>query len=77
MYIAIAFILGIFIGTIAGIFTHMIFRKIRSYDGVMKIIREEDKIVYSLELREHPVVLANMSEVVFKVESSDKSSNRE
>jgi len=42
----------------------------------MKIIREDDKVIYSLELHEDPVMLEYKKEVVFKVETSDESSNR-
>jgi hypothetical protein len=61
----------------AGFVFFEISRKNRSYSGVMKILREENKLVYSLELQEDPLMLEYKSEVVFKVETSDKSSNRE
>lgn len=77
MYNAIAFILGLFTGLILSVLIYIILRKTNSYVGIMKIIREEDKLVYSLELHEDPIVLEGMNEIIFKVESSDKSSNRE
>jgi hypothetical protein len=44
--------------------------------GVMKVIKEEDRVLYSLELHEDPSLLEHMSEVIFKVETSDESSDR-
>lgn len=51
--------------------TSIIFRRNRSYSGVMKVIRDEDKVLYSLELNEDPIYLEHMPEIVFKVETSD------
>lgn len=51
-------------------------RKTKSYSGTMKIIRDENKVLYSLELHEDPSMLEHQSEVVFKVDTSDQSSDR-
>lgn len=76
MTILISVVIGLFIGSAIGFIICSIFRKTRKYVGVMKIIREDEKLVYSLELLEDPIMLEYMSEVVFKVETSDESSNR-
>lgn len=67
MYILISGIIGLFIGF--GIC--FISRKTRDYSGVIKVIREENKLIYSLELHEDPEKLEYMNEVVFKVATSD------
>lgn len=77
MSIIIAGIVGSFIGAIIGFFICLSLGKIRSYAGIMKIIRDEDKLVYSLELTEDPIMLQSKNEITFKVETSDESSNRE
>lgn len=58
---------------ILGFFT---IKKMQSYSGTMKVIRDENKVLYSLELDEDPVMLEHKSEVVFRVETSDQSSDR-
>lgn len=64
---ALAFVLGFLLC--------FIYRN-KDYSGTMKVIRDENKVLYSLELHEDPIVLEEKSEVVFKVETSDQSSNR-
>jgi len=76
MTIIILVLIGLLIGFSIGFFICLMLRKIYSYSGIMKIIREDDKIVYSLELHEDPVMLEYKNEVVFKIETSDKSSNQ-
>jgi len=39
----------------------------QSFDGVMRVTRNEEKTVYSLELHEDPDMLAYKPEVIFKV----------
>jgi phosphate/sulfate permease len=46
-------------------------RRIKSYSGTMKVIRDENKVLYSLELSEDPSMLEQKSEVIFKVDTSD------
>lgn len=46
----------------------------KTYSGTIKVIPSEGKLIYSLELEEDPIVLQNMREVIFKVETSDESS---
>lgn len=50
--------------------------KSRNYSGTMRVIRDEDKVLYSLELEEDPVMLEHRNEVIFKVQTSDQSSDR-
>ena len=76
MSILIGIVIGLFIGATIGFIICTMLRKMHSYAGVMKIIREDDKLVYSLELHEDPIMLEHVSEVIFKVETSDESSNR-
>jgi hypothetical protein len=65
-------VLGIFVG-----FAFLFFvGKYRGYSGVIKVIPEEGRLIYSLELHEDPIMLQHMREVVFKVETSDESSDR-
>lgn len=65
---SLAFFIGFIISSII--------RNIKSYSGIIKIIPEEEKLIYSLELHEDPIMLQHMNEVVFKVETSDESSDR-
>ena len=44
----------------------------KSFDGVMRVIKEEEKTVYSLELREDPEMLAFKPEVIFKVQTESQ-----
>lgn len=68
LIVSIALTIGIF----AGFALCLTLRRLHSYDGVMKIIREEDKLIYSLELNEDPAIFKSMREVVFKVETSEE-----
>lgn len=63
----------------AGFLASIIIRKSRnnSGTGTIKVIKNENKILYSLELHDDPTMLEHKREVVFKVETSDESSNRE
>lgn len=42
-------------------------RSMKSFDGIMRVIKNEEKTVYSLELHEDPDTLAFKPEVIFKV----------
>lgn len=74
MTILISVIIGIFIGSSVGLIIGVMFKRTNSYVGVMKIIREDGKYVYSLELNEDPIELAYRDEIIFKVETSEESS---
>lgn len=76
MTIFISVVIGIFIGTVIGFFVCLWYGKKLDYNGTIKVIPDEDKLIYSLELHDDPAVLQDMSEVIFKVETSDQSSNR-
>lgn len=76
MYILIGIIIGLFIGILIGLIIGINLDMLKSYSGTMKIIREDNKLVYSLELHDDPMMLEHVSEVIFKVETSDQSSNR-
>ena len=43
-------------------------RSMKSFDGIMRVIKNEEKTVYSLELHEDPDTLAFKPEVIFKVD---------
>lgn len=74
--IIIAIIGGFSGGCIFGYILAHLFRKVGDYAGIMKIIQEENRLLYSLELYDSPEVLRDKREIVFKVERSDESSNR-
>lgn len=48
--------------------------KKKQHSGIIRVIPEEGKLIYSLELQEDPIILQDMKEVIFKVETSDESS---
>lgn len=70
------YILFLTLGIIIGIALNTAVRAKRSYSGTLRVIREENKVLYSLELDEDPNMLEYMPEVVFKVDTSDESSDR-
>jgi hypothetical protein len=71
MTIFISVVLGLFIGIIIGFFICLWFSKKLDYSGTIKVIPDEGKLIYSLELHDDPASLQNMHEVIFKVETSD------
>lgn len=70
-YIAVASLM--FLG---GYVTAVIFQRTKSYFGVIKVIREDDRVLYSLEIPGDPSDLEHESEVTFKVEASNKNPDR-
>jgi hypothetical protein len=76
LYIGI-FFGGCFVGTIVGIMVHAWVVSHQSFSGTMRVIRGEDKTVYSLELEEDPEMLAYKPEVIFRVITTEVDSNRE
>jgi len=63
---------GIFWGGLfVGYMLHHWLISMKSYDGTMRVILEEEKTVYSLELAEDPIELAHRPLVIFKVETVD------
>ncbi len=76
----LVYLFAVFIfGVIVGISFCMVFKRASSYDGIIKINKkdDEDKTLYSLEINENLMVLADGDTVIFKVETSSESSNRE
>lgn len=71
--IIISYILVFYLGFMT---YFLVMKKLKGYSGTMKIIRDENKVIYSLELHEDPSMLEYKSEVVFKVDTSDQSSDR-
>ena len=68
MWKQILIYIGIFYGGLfAGYMLCHWARSMKSFDGVMRVIKHEDKMVYSLELHEEPDTLAFKPEVIFKV----------
>jgi hypothetical protein len=76
MTILISVLVGMFIGSVLTFLILLYSSKVRSYSGTIKVIRQENKLVYSLELDEDPEELEHMNEVIFKVDTSDESSDR-
>jgi|KBSSwiS6_1023812.scaffolds.fasta_scaffold360866_1 hypothetical protein len=59
---------GIFWGGLfVGYMLHHWIISMKSFDGVMRVTKDEEKTVYSLELTEDPDMLAYQSLVIFKV----------
>lgn len=54
---------GVFVGYVA----HYWAVSMKSFDGIMRIIKDDEKTVYSLELHENPDMLAFQDLVIFKV----------
>ena len=48
-----------------------------SYSGTIYVTQEEEKTLYSLELEDYPESIAFKKEVVFKIDTSPESLNRE
>lgn len=64
------------IGVVLGFILCSILRRRSGYAGVLKVIKEGNGVLYSLELQDDPESLELEDEIVFKVETSDPSSNR-
>ena len=65
---SILILLGIFsIGIGLGFIARGFMRKSSGYDGVITMTKTEKGLLYSLELSDDPAKLANLDEVVFKV----------
>jgi hypothetical protein len=71
--LVLSYILVINLGFVVGYTVCGIFKKVGDYSGTMKVIRDENKVLYSLELHEDPIMLEHKKEVVFKVDTSDQS----
>lgn len=63
------FIFGILLGTIV---TLLVVQVLKKYDGIIKIIldEEQEKTIYSLELFDDPESLMTEKKVLFRVDTS-------
>lgn len=65
--------LGIFWGgLLVGYMLHYWLISMKSFDGIMRVTKDEETTVYSLELRQNPDMLAFQDLVIFKVVSDSK-----
>jgi len=75
--VEIIIVIGVFY---FGVFIGFILRKWlvdrSGYDGDLLIIKDDDKIIYSLELHEDPEMMEFKNELIFKVKPLEESSNR-
>lgn len=75
--VEIVIVIGVFY---FGVFIGFILRKWlvdrSGYDGDLLIIKDDDKIIYSLELHEDPEMMEFKNELIFKVKPLEESSNR-
>lgn len=51
-------------------------RKFVNYGGVIVVIEEDDKLIYSLELFVEPETIRTNDDILFKVDASGKNFNR-
>ena len=70
----LSYILAVSLGFVLAFTILMVVGKRKSHSGTIRVIPQEGKLIYSLELDEDPVILQDMREVVFKVETSEESS---
>lgn len=72
-------ILGVFIGGfITGYLVHWASISMQSYSGTLRIRKDGEKTIYSLELDEDPNTLAYKPLVIFKIDTDlSKNDNRE
>lgn len=64
---AIVLLIGIAIGYVL----RLSVGAMSAYNGTIHVTKEDDKIVYSLDLEEDPELLQYKSEVVFKIKTSE------
>lgn len=62
------------LGFLLGYILRSKIRALSGYDGIIKVIREDEKLTYSLELSDSPYDLQYKDEVVFQIETEDESS---
>lgn len=65
-------VVGFIIVFCLGFFLRVVLGRLSSYSGTMHVLREEDKIVYRLELSEDPYDFIHRDEIVIKVETSEE-----
>ena len=75
--VEIVIVIGVFY---FGVFIGFILRKWlvdrSGYDGDLLIIKDDDKIIYSLELHDDPEMMEFKNELIFKVKPLEESSDR-
>lgn len=69
-------VLAYFIGAFSGFILHWSLRRLRSYSGIMHVVKHPDKTVFTLDVIEDPVLLIDKDEVIFKVETSHEMDDR-
>lgn len=77
----VIFFLILFLGSIVGSLIATLLRwfigRNKRYSGTIRVIENDDKTVFSLELDDDPYTLRSKKEIIFKVDTSGKSSDRE
>lgn len=75
--VEIVVVIGVFY---FGVFIGFVLRKWivdrSGYDGDLLIIKDDNKIIYSLELHEDPEMMEFKNELIFKVKPLEESSDR-
>jgi hypothetical protein len=71
IFLILGIVLVFFLGLSIGFWLSWWLRAHGDFDGVIFVKREQDKIVYSLELHGDPEELEFMDEVIFKVDTSE------
>lgn len=69
VYSVMLFVLVFFLGVGVGFVTRMFVFLKRDYDGNILIQKDEDKIVYTLELTDDPEKIQYRNELIFKVQT--------
>lgn len=79
MQILVYLLIGIFAFCLGVIFWGMFLNRFRHYAGTIVVSYDEEleKLLYSLELETDPDALQYETEVIFRIDASGKSRNRE
>jgi uncharacterized membrane-anchored protein YhcB (DUF1043 family) len=70
-------IFGLLVGVIVGVLIKTLLVRRQRSSGTIYVTHDEEKTLYSLELEEYPESIAFKKKVVFKVDASEDSLNRE
>jgi hypothetical protein len=73
MYIFVGFIIYCAGMTVGFVIRGWILSK-ADYDGIINVEKNDGKIVYTLEFKDDPDKIQYMKEVIFKIKTSDESS---
>ena len=60
-----------YLGMGAGVYLQKIIYRNSDFDGIITVLAEDDKLIYSLELDSNPELLMFKNEVIFKVRISE------